>query len=84
MKNLKRLKLNQIGKAELEKREMNFLLGGNCCNCGCAYAGNGGSSTSDNLYANSDNGYTITATGPGGVQGCSFDGGMCTDVHASR
>jgi len=37
MKSLSRLKLNQISKAELEKREMNSLLGGRgyqCC-CGC-------------------------------------------------
>jgi natural product precursor len=36
MKTLSNLKLAQINKADLEKREMNRLLGGaNCCICSC-------------------------------------------------
>ena len=48
------LKLNHISKADLEKREMNKLTGGNCCGCGC----NGPSSLQDNKVANYDNNYT--------------------------
>jgi natural product precursor len=36
MKNLGKLKLNQLSKVDLEKREMNFLKGGGCCACACA------------------------------------------------
>jgi natural product precursor len=43
MKTLSKLKLTQISMADLEKREMNKLLGGaNCCVCTC----NGTPSTS--------------------------------------
>ena len=46
MKNLGKLKLNQISKVELEKREMNFLRGGGCStSCQCTY---GGAMTMDN------------------------------------
>ncbi len=48
MKNLKRLKLSEMSKSELQAREMNKLLGGeNCCICTCGGfdtgAGTGGS-----------------------------------------
>jgi natural product precursor len=37
MKKLKKLKLNNISKMELESRQMNMLKGGNCsCTCGCS------------------------------------------------
>jgi natural product precursor len=36
MKTLGKLKLNQLRKAELEKREMNALKGGCSCKCVCA------------------------------------------------
>lgn len=39
MKNLSKLKLNQLGKAELKKREMNILVGGYQCTCACACVG---------------------------------------------
>ena len=62
MKKLGKLKLNQLSKAEMEKREMNALSGGICSGlCSCAYAGEqcssndsyyGGSSTVDNADAN--------------------------------
>ena len=64
MKNLGKLKLNQLNKAEIEKREMNALRGG--CGCACAYAGPqcssgdsyyGGSSSVNNACANADNHY---------------------------
>lgn len=66
MKTLGKLKLNQIGKTELLRQEMNSLKGGNgcdgvivtpSCGCGCAYCNNGGSSTSANGSANSSYGY---------------------------
>ena len=59
MKKLGKLKLNQLGKAELEKKEMNHIKGG--CYCNCAYSGEqcssgddywGGSSNIDNSNAN--------------------------------
>jgi natural product precursor len=63
MKKLSKLKLNQLGKAEMDKREMQYLTGG-CSNaCSCAYAGPqcssgddyyGGSSRTDNGQANVD------------------------------
>ncbi len=52
---LKKLKLNEIEKIELNEREMCRILGGGtpgCCQCGCKYVGQGGSSTSDNRDAN--------------------------------
>ena len=40
MKKLGKLKLNQLSKAELEKKEMKHLTGGDfLCSCGCLYAG---------------------------------------------
>lgn len=30
-----KLKLNQLNKAEMEKRELNHLRGGCLCSCGC-------------------------------------------------
>ncbi|MFZ5430205.1 MAG: TIGR04149 family rSAM-modified RiPP [Bacteroidota bacterium] len=57
MKNLGRLKLNQLSKANLKKRELISLKGGFLCSCACCYEGQpGGSSTGDNAVANSDNG----------------------------
>ena len=41
MKKIGKLKLNQLSKAELEKREMNSLKGGSACVCTC-YNPNGG------------------------------------------
>jgi natural product precursor len=39
MKNLGKLKLNQLSKAELENREMNVLRGGACDGCTCVCMG---------------------------------------------
>ncbi len=66
MKKLGKLKLNQLSKAEMERRELTNLMGGDippvcCAPCGCEYAGQqcetggsmwGGSSIQDNRYAN--------------------------------
>lgn len=59
MKHLNKVKLNQLAKADLAKREMNALLGGaGCCGCGCYYEGQeGGSTTSANGSANRSHGY---------------------------
>ncbi|NHB69820.1 rSAM-modified peptide [Bacteroidales bacterium M08MB] len=58
MLTMKKLKLNQLSKAELENREMSAIKGGNCCGCGCHYEGQpGGSSTTSNRDANYKYGY---------------------------
>jgi len=58
MKHLNKLKLNQLAKADLSKREMNALLGGvGCCGCGCAYRDQGGSSDATNGSTNRSSGY---------------------------
>ena len=60
MKKLRKLRLNQLSKNEMDKREMRTLKGG-CINCLCLYQGEqcslgddyyGGSSEWDNLDAN--------------------------------
>ena len=55
MKKIEKLKLNQLSKDELKKRELNHIKGGSdeCCKCCCGYSGEpGGSSTKDNWSAN--------------------------------
>lgn len=43
MKTLKKIKLNQLSKTELENRELNNLKGGyNCFSCTCGCPGPGG------------------------------------------
>ncbi len=59
MKKLGKIKLNQLNKAEMKKREMSYLIGGECCGCGC----NGSSSTSANANANWNNGYSSSYGG---------------------
>lgn len=66
MKQIGKLKLNQLSKAELNEREMNFIKGGSC-SCGCHYAGSGGSSSCENSQANLDYSYTSY----GGGKTCS-------------
>lgn len=57
MKRLSKLKLCSLSEANLKEKEMNVLMGGECsCGCGCLYANNGGSSTGENMIANSQNG----------------------------
>jgi natural product precursor len=70
MKKLSKLKLNQLSKTELEKREMNMLNGGTCaCTgagtpCSCAYEGPQCSSN-DSYYGGSSNAQNANANDPG-------------------
>ena len=58
MKHLNKVKLNQLAKADLSKREMNTLLGGvGCCGCGCYYETFGGHSTAADGSRNRSSGY---------------------------
>jgi natural product precursor len=47
------LKLTQFSKAELKDKQMNMLLGGQCCGCGC----HGTSTNVDNQNANAKHSY---------------------------
>jgi len=59
MKQIERLKLNQLSKDELKKRELNYLKGGNaCCECCCGYVAENGISTAENGATNLNAGYT--------------------------
>lgn len=49
---IKRFKLNALSKESLRQKEMSAIVGGNSCGCSCAYANQGGSSTSSNNEAN--------------------------------
>ena len=53
---MKKLKLNQISKSRIEKKQLQKVRGGGVCGCGCYYSGSGGSSTDDNAVANSEKG----------------------------
>jgi natural product precursor len=68
MKKLNQLRLNQLSKVDLERREMSSLIGGDCftCACGCSY-----SSTSSNMSANAGYGYTQTAGWGDGNDACA-------------
>ena len=50
MKQLKKIKLNDLNESELKEREMNALYAGRACNCSCSAPG--GSSISDNGNGN--------------------------------
>lgn len=66
MKTIGKLKLAQLSKAELSKREQNHLVGGeSCCLCGCRYWDKGGSSTTGNSTGNNSGG-TSGLYSPGG------------------
>lgn len=59
---LKKLKLAQLSKAELGRRELNRLVGGEkCCICGCP----GPSGPVDNHNANTNYGYESYGGIPG-------------------
>ena len=66
MKQLRKLKLNQLSKKELNKNELSILLGGKSCTCPCAYANSGGSSTGDNNTANAAGGINPSYVDCGG------------------
>ncbi len=58
MKQIERLKLNQLSKDDLKKRELNQIRGGERCKCCCGYAGEpGGALTGENALANYNAGY---------------------------
>jgi len=81
MKNLGKLKLNQLSKIELRKKEMILLTGGdgnsNSCNCGCS---------NNNVVANRDAnavygyqnsaGYGDLSDGGDGSVTCGCSGGF--------
>ena len=81
MKSLKKLRLVDMNKDELQKKSMNELRGGNDgtpCGCGCW----GSSSSSDNFSANYSHGYGSSGNGNGNC-GCicggsenGYDGGV--------
>lgn len=53
------LKLNKLNKNLLSNEQMKGVTGGaNTCQCGCCYANSGGSSVTDNAWANARHGYT--------------------------
>ncbi len=64
MKKLGKLKLNQLSKTEIEKREMNALRGGCACAayCGCQYEGEQCSS-GDSYYGGSTSDANADANG---------------------
>lgn len=53
----KRFKLNALSAEGLRQKEMDAIVGGNTCRCGCAYSENGGSPAHDNANANYGYGY---------------------------
>jgi natural product precursor len=67
MKSISKLKLTQLSKADLAQRQMNYLKGGSFCQCSCAYANDGGSSSEDNRSAN----YGSGSTGYCSTSGCN-------------
>lgn len=55
---IKRFKLNTLSAEGLRQKEMNAIVGGDTCGCGCLYEGQkGGSTTADNMNANGQKGY---------------------------
>ena len=64
MKKIGKLKLSELNKAELEKKDMIYLQGGDCCACACA----GTSPTNQNDSANDSYGYG--GSGSGGNCSC--------------
>ena len=73
MKKLQKISLKQISKTNLDQRQLCRLLGGSCCQCGCHYANDGGSSTTDNYNANEAGGLY---SDPGNYCGCGGGGGF--------
>ena len=66
---LKKIKLNQLSRENLNNRQMNSLIGG-YRNCACSCSATGGSSALDNGHANANGGdYGLKSPG-GGHQHC--------------
>ena len=78
MKKLSKIKLNQLNKSLMKKRELINLTGGSgygageCCGCGCHYWNQGGSSAYGNGSENFNHGYYS----PGGQVGCMTEAGQ--------
>ena len=53
------IKLNQLDKVEMSKREQGLIIGGTCCGCGC----HGPSSDDANYKANYYAGYSQSSGG---------------------
>lgn len=68
MKNLGKLKLNELSKMEMEKREMSNLRGGLTCGCGCAAEPGDYQVILANQNANAESGYGS----PGGNYVCWY------------
>ena len=67
MKSIGKLKITQLSKIELSKREQNHLKGGeNCCICGCG----GPSSSTDNHRSNTSSG--LVSPGWSGLLGGAY------------
>ncbi len=63
MKQLKKIKLNDLNESELKEREMNALYAGRACSCSCSAPG--GSSISNNGNGN----YRIGESGGHSISG---------------
>lgn len=55
--NRKNLKLKALANEKMQSKEMNAIVGGNQCGCGCLYSDKGGSSLASNASANRKSGY---------------------------
>lgn len=65
MKQIERLKLNQLSKDELQKRELKQIRGGERCKCCCGYSGDpGGAPFYENALANYQAGYEYSYGDP--------------------
>ncbi len=54
---MKSIKLNKLNMNRLSREQLNAIKGGASgykCSCGCCYANQGGSNSTDNLIANYD------------------------------
>ena len=71
MKKLGKIKLNQLEKVDLKKREMEYILGGDDCDtCACAFG-------EENKVANDNYGYS--QSGGSGYCACGCEG--CQDPN---
>lgn len=71
MKTLGRIKLNQLGKTELEERELKLLVGGCSGACGCRANNNA------NTSANTQGGYHVSG---GSCEDITYNGGYLPEV----
>lgn len=74
MKKLSKIKLNQLGRDDMNDREMNMLRGGNNCGCDCGtleYATTWSKSSSYEVS------WTGSDSGDSGNDVCSWEGTGC-------